>query len=378
MTTILHIITGLGVGGAERALYTLLAGGLQGRYCNIVVSLTDEGHYGQKLRKIGVPVYCLGLKRGRFSLTALSELRSIVIKEHPLLIQGWMYHGNIAATLVHLLGKNHGALSWNIRTSLDSMVDMSRSTRFIIALGRLLSNRPNAIIFNSVRSSQQHVTKGYCKSGVTVIPNGFDTSIWAPSSIDREAMRSQLGYDQKDFILGYVGRNNVMKDPENLFEALKIVLLMDTIIKIVIVGNELEAAAPQEIRESIQVQFLGKRSDVPKLMCMFDVLCLSSRVEGFPNVIGEAMATGVPCVSTNVGDVANILGQQGWLVPVRNPQALAAAIFEARSKSQSELRESGRKSRDSVKANYSHTAIIERYIDLYSMIISERKSSTHG
>lgn len=372
MKTIVHIITGLNVGGAERALHTLLSGGVEGPFRNVVISLLDDGHYGPLLREVGIPVYALGLKQGRVSLPGMKQLKLVLAKENPDLLQGWMYHGNFFATIAQILFCRKAKLVWNIRTSLDAMNDMSRGSRAMISIGRWLSRRADAIIYNSKRSCLQHADLNFSSAQSTVLPNAFDLQIWQPSPKRRRLMRKALGCKDTDMILGYIGRDNIMKDPENLFSALRLTLSHNPTLKVIVTGLGLQAAAPEDIGVDPRVQFLGKRADIPELMLVFDVLCLSSRVEGFPNVIGEAMACGVPCVSTDVGDVRDIIGDTGWICPPRNSHALSAALDEALGTSATNLKERGLRARERISERYSHPAITDLYIDLYARCLGEK------
>lgn len=359
-----HIITGLAVGGAERALHTLLTGGLQGPFDNRVISLTDEGHYGPLLREAGISVTCLGMASGRPSLTAVWRLRQALRANPPDILQGWMYHGNLAASLARKLTPGLVKLVWNIRTSLDYYPELSLSRRGIIRLGRFCSRGSQVILFNSTRAMKQHSQFGYIANQIFTIPNGFDTGIWAPSAHLKNKLREDLGLNGSTLIIGFVGRDDPQKDPQNFFSALTNVLPTIPNAKAIVVGRGLQDAAPHSLPLK-QIIFLGQRDKISKIMPAFDILCLSSRVEGFPNVIGEAMACGVPCVTTNVGDAAEIVADTGWVVPPRDSDALSKALREALSVTQEERNARGRAARFKIVNDYSLLATLDQYIKLY-------------
>lgn len=368
-TLITHIITGLDVGGAERALHTLLTNGLEGPFRNHVISLMGPGHYGPLLEQAGIPVTCLHMRPGRPSLRALRRLRAALRAHPPDILQGWMYHGNLAACLGQRWFRRDAMLAWNIRMSLEGVALLGRSTRFMIGLGARLSGKPSAIIYNSERSRAQHEAVGYDAARGRYIPNGFDTERWRPDLALRAAVRAELGLTEADRVIGFVGRGHPDKDPEKLFQAFFKVGAQNPRAVLVAIGRDLDRFGPISER----VILTGQRHDVPSLMQAFDLLCLSSRFEGFPNVIGEAMATGVPCVTTDVGDAAAIVGDTGWVVPPRDSDALARALIDALETPPEEMRARGAVARARIEAEFSIKSVVARYVTLYERLIEEKR-----
>ena len=373
MSTISHIITGLNVGGAERALHSLLAGGLQGPFRNHVISLMGEGHYGPLLRRAGIDVTCLDMRMGRPTPAALLRLRRILRQQAPRIVQGWMYHGNVAASFGAAGMRPAPKLVWNMRMSFDEFKDHGTATRAVIRLGRWMSGRPAAIIYNSARSRAQHEAAGYAGNRGRVIPNGFDTSLWAPEATDRARVRATLGAGEDAVVLGFVGRHHPEKDIGNLLAALAPVMAAHEAVHAALVGRGIDRQ-DRTLRGFLdklppeRVHLLGERDDVPVLMRGFDLLCLPSRTEGFPNVVGEAMASAVPCVVTDVGDAAHIVGDAGWVVPPRDPQALARALSEAVALSGTERQRRGAAARERIVRDYSLGSVVAQYRDLYEQM----------
>lgn len=363
-----HIITGLNVGGAERALHTLLTGGLQSNYRNNVISLMDEGHYGPLLRSAGVPVVCLRMSTSRPTLASVLRLRRTLYAYQPDLVQGWMYHGNVAGTIGRILTGSSAPVIWNMRTSLDDIGILPRRSRTVIELSRHLSRLAHRIIYNSLRAREQHERHGFAGSVSLIIPNGFDLSRWIATNAARAEARALLGFNQDTPVLGFVGRDDPKKDPGNFFLALESVLTRNPALNAVVVGRGLKVLAPR-LQLHPRVSFLGERSDVPKLLPGFDVHCLSSRVEGFPNVIGEAMACGVPCVTTDVGDAHELVRETGWVVPPGDAHALAGALETAFSCTAAERRARGRAARVRIAADYSLHTVVNTYRDLYQSVL---------
>lgn len=369
MKSITHVITGLNVGGAERALHTLLTHGLEGPFENHVISLMGLGHYGPLLERAGIPVTCLNMNPGRPSPRALWRLRAAIRAHPPRIIQGWMTHGNLSASLARRLFQPHAAVAWNSRWSLEGLAQASVSTRTLTRLGARLSSGPEAILYNAQRSRRQHAEIGYSELCAHHLPNGFDTGRLQPDARARAAVRAELGLSEVDRVIGFVGRGHTEKDPANLFQAFARVALQNPRAVLVAVGRDLDQFGVPSDR----VILTGQRNDVPCLMQGFDLFCLSSRVEGFPNVIGEAMATGVPCVTTDVGDAAAIVGDTGWVVPPLNSDALARALIEAIETPPEELRALGAAARARIEDEFSIASVVAKYIALYERLIEERR-----
>jgi glycosyltransferase involved in cell wall biosynthesis len=366
---ITHIITGLGIGGAERALHSLLTGGLEGPFHNHVVSLMGPGHYGPLLERFGVPVTCLGMRPGAAaSLSAFWSLRAAIRAHRPKLIQGWMAHGNLSASFARSLLLPRAAVTWNIRSTLEGLSKAKVSTRAIIGLGASLSADPDAVIYNSCRSRIQHAIKGYVDKSSYYFPNGFDTKRWQPNSAVRATVRAELGLSEADCVIGFVGRGHPAKDPANLFKAFAQSAEKTSPRPILVAaGRNLDQFGPVPHG----VILTGERQDVPRLMQSFDIFCLSSRQEGFPNVLGEAMATAVPCVTTDVGDAAAIVGGTGWVVPSRDSDALSQALLQAIETPRAALRARGIAARARIEAEFSISSAVANYIGLYAKLIEK-------
>lgn len=362
---ITHIITGLDVGGAERALYTLLSNGLEGPFRNQIISLMGPGHYGPFIEQAGIPVSCLHMRAGRPSLAALVRLRSLVARPPVHLVQGWMAHGNLAATLIRTWIQPQAILAWNIRRSLEGLPAARLSNRVIARLSARLSRKPEAIIYNSERSLSQHAQAGYCSSSAVHLPNGFDTNLWAPDDAVRWAVRNEFGIPVSSRVLGFVGRGHADKDPATLFAAFEKLASIHKDVVLLAVGRDLERFSINNNR----ILLAGQRSDVSRLMKAFDLFCMTSRVEGFPNVVGEAMSTGVPCVVTDVGDARSIVRDAGWVVPPRNVDAIVNALNEALQMKPESLRRMAENSRIRIIDDFSVTSVVERYVSLYRRLL---------
>lgn len=372
---VLHIINGLSSGGAERALNNIIEGGVSVRSESAVISLRDQGVYGDRLKQAGVSVYELGLKRALPTPAALARLRTVVKAYRPAIIQGWMYHGNVAASLAALMAPGRPAVAWNIRHSLYGLSREKPLTRQVIRLNRLLSGRADAIIYNSHMSREQHEAFGFDSPKGVVIPNGFNTEALTPSAGRRAAARQTLGIGPDEQVVGHVARFHPMKDHAGFVRAAVCLLQYRPATRFLMIGRDVSLGHPALrgiVPDSLAGRFVtpGERSDVHELMQAMDVLCLSSAWgEAFPNVLGEAMASGVPCVTTDVGDSAVIVGVTGRVVPARSPSALANAISEMLSMQSEERAMLAQAGRERITARYSLPNVVQQYAELYKQLV---------
>ncbi|AZY51465.1 glycosyltransferase family 4 protein [Bordetella avium] len=330
---IVHIITGLGQGGAEAVLYRL-ATYAETTTRHVVISLTDEGVYGARLRAAGIKVHALGMARGRVTLGGLMALRALLRKEAPDAVQTWMYHADLIGGLAARLA-GIKALSWGIRNSGNHLNRSSRSARLVLRLCALLSGwMPRAIVCAAQDAADRHQALGYDTGKIVVIANGYDLSRYAPDPLAGERMRALWGVDAGTPLIGCVARWDPLKDHRNLLAALGQLLREGQAPRCVLVGRGM-TPANAELMALIdgqglagQVLLAGPSDDVPAVMNSLDLHVLSSCAEGFPNVVAEAMACGTPCVVTDVGDAAYIVGDTGVVVPPEQPAALARGIAQ--------------------------------------------------
>ncbi len=334
MKTILHIITGLGDGGAEAVLYRLCKYDYSATH--IVVSLMDEGKYGALLKAEGIEVFCLGLPTGKISLSALWRLHKLIKSRKFNVIQTWMPHADLIGGVIARLASVKNVF-WNIRHTTLEPGKSKKSTILIAKLcARLSGFVPRGIVCCAEEAARVHSELGYQQSKVTVIGNGYDFTQFTENMELQNNFRTELNIEKSQILLGMVGRFDPQKDHLGLLKALSIVKQTVKDFRFALIGKQLNGDNA-ELVESINklqlqnnVDLLEQRTDIPAVMNGMDVHVLSSAFgEAFPNVLAEAMACGTPCVTTDVGDAAVIVGETGWVVPPKNPEALAEAIIKA-------------------------------------------------
>lgn len=368
---VMHVITGLSTGGAETMLLKLLSAA-SGSMEHVVVSLGDEGTIGPRIAALGVPVHCLGMKRSAPNPFRALSILPLARRIGPQLIQGWMYHGNLMASLAAPAVRQKPPVLWNIRQTVYDLRRERWLTARLIRLGARLSSGPAAIIYNSQTSASQHQELGYRAEKRVIIPNGFDCRLLHPDEAARKAVRAELGITADTVLVGLVARYHPMKDHVGFLEAAAMVVRSHPQTRFVLAGTGISCKEP-ELAEAIQqnelqahVILLGERSDIPRLNNAFDIGCSASAWgEGFSNSIGEAMSCGVPCAVTDVGDSAYIVADSGFVAPSRAPQALANAIARLIDVGRSGRQQLGAKARQRIETEFSLLAIVQRYENLY-------------
>ncbi len=370
---VLHMITGLNVGGAETMLARLLAhpalrkGGLNHQ----VLSLLPPGPLADRLRSAEIPVRSLGMRRSlpgpRDVLRLLRHVRGI----RPRIIHGWMYHGNLAATVGQFAAPRPCALMWNIRHSVADLAREPAHSQRIIRMGARLSNRPVSIICNSHAAVDQHAALGYLPERMQVIGNGFDCDRFAPDRALNQKLRAMFRIRAGGIVVAMVARAHPMKSVDVLVNAVILAREMGNDIHLLLVGDRMDEPGPdlRRLLERIPAgrrTLSGARLDVAAWLPGVDILAMpSSWGEGFPNILGEAMACGIPCVATDVGDAARLIGQTGLVVPVGDAPAMAQALDRLVRLGPSGRELMGSAARKRIRDNYSLQRIATDYADLY-------------
>ncbi len=364
---VMHIISGLLHGGAETVLQRL-ATAPDTTVRHTVVSMTTEGVMGGLLRDAGVEVITLDMQGVAGSVRGLWRLFRLLRSRRPDVVQTWMYHADLIGGLVARLAGIR-AVAWGVRNSGVSLGESSRSSRLTAwVCARVSSFVPGVIVACARRAAEVHRGWGYRADRVLVVPNGYDLSVWHPDAGDRAALRAEWGVPDDAVLLGCVARWNPLKDHGNLLAALALAVRECPQLRCALIGlgmscdNAELIALARHYGLLDHLIFLGRRDDVPRLMRALDVHVLSSKAEGFPNVVSEAMASGVACVVTDVGDAADIVADHGWVAPPQDAAALGRAIVQAiaavRDPRWPERREAAR---ESVARRYSLRTMVQRY-----------------
>ena len=370
------VITGLSTGGAEMMLLKVLERIDRRHFSPHVISLTTKGEIGARIEALGVPVEALGMRPGRFSLLKFIRFVRRLHKLRPDAVHTWMYHadllGGVAARLAGVR-----AIGWAIHHSNLSPLHNKRSTLWVMKTCAVLSSRlPRTILCCSHKAKEIHVSAGYDEGKIVVIPNGFDLSQFKPDANARISVRSELGLRKDTPLVGLIARFDPQKNHEGFFEVATQVHLSCSDVHFLLAGAGVEDNNPA-LRRAIKqagvgtnTHLLGKREDISRLMAALDVLVSSSSFgEAFPNVLGEAMACGVPCVVTGVGDSAEIVGETGRVVAAGDMDGLAHNIIEILQLSHEERRAMGANARERIRARFDIESVVRQYEKFYENLI---------
>lgn len=377
---VLHVITALGVGGAEHMLLRLLGAPALAGVEQRVLALLPGGRLAPSMRETGATVEELSFLGGVPVLSGAMGLVARARRHRPDLVQGWLYHGNLGAWLAARALGGGTPLLWGIRQSLPSLQGENGFSRVAIHLNRLLSKAPDRLLFNSQRGIEQHRAFGFDMRRAQHIPNGFDTARLAPDAAARQSLRAAWGVGEGGVVYGMLGRNHPVKDHAGFLAAARQVLDSRPLSRFVLAGTGVDAHNPALARQVVEaglqgrLHLLGERHDVPAVLSAMDVYVSSSRAEAFSNALGEAMSCGLPCVATAVGDSADIVGDAGLLVPPQSSAALAAAMV-----SLADLGEHGRavwgaRARERICTRFGLEAVAYSYAQLYAELQVSRRA----
>jgi glycosyltransferase involved in cell wall biosynthesis len=378
---ICFVATGLSIGGAETTLFRVATRLDRARFEPMIVSLMDDRGYAPDFRAAGIPVTSLGFTNRLPTPARFVRLIESIREFRPDVMMGWMYHGNLAASLGRRWAAPRAGLAWNIRHSVYDLANERFVTRNLIRLGGPLSRHVDATVYVSHVSMRQHIALGYAAHSALVIDNGIDPPA-VPTAAERSALRAELGIAPTDVVIGHVARFHPMKDHVTFLRAAQFVARADANARVLLIGNDVDASNPV-LRPLLtspdlagRVTTLGERRDVFRLLGAMDIFCLSSSSESFPNVVLEAAASGLPCVVTNVGAAPDIAGASSIVVQPRNPRALADGLLELCRIGAGGRRDRGAAARAFVLGRYS----MESVVDTYSALLEDLspRSTTPG
>lgn len=381
---VVHIISGLGQGGAETVLHRLVTAPMQSTQ-HYVVSMGTEGIFGPRLLQAGVPVYTLNMRSAAGMVKGLWRMHRLLRELNPDVVQTWMYHADLIGGIVARLS-GIKAVSWGIRNSGADLHKSSVSARVLSWLCARSSALVPAVIVSCAEDAlRRHQQWGYRADRMLVIPNGYDLSSWQADAQVRARVRQQWGIADETPVIGSVARWNPLKDHRNLVQAFADSVKSFPELRCVLIGLGMDDANPELIQLLEQhgvrgkVILLGRRDDVPQLMNGLDVHVLSSRAEGFPNVVSEAMATGVLNVVTNVGDAAMIVDDTAWVAPARNPQELSQGINAAVAVLGTQEHHSRvQRARDRVARLFSLEAMVNNYYVVWRRLAADYPASPYA
>ena len=375
-TRILHLITRLPVGGAERLLVSTLANLDSTRFESIVCCIQDRGELADEVEALSIPVVALGLMRTkRFDLKIVPALLDLIKKYRIDIVHSHLYHANLYGRLAAKRAQVPSIISihntYVLRKWYRHLINrlLSRSTARIVAVSEDI--RRDVVRFDKVPEEK-----------IVTLPNGIDLDR-VRTELTRDEARARLGYDHASFLIGVVGRLEQQKGHIHLIRSFaSLVRHEDTgtqkNLRLLIVGDgrlrkDLEVAVIS-LGISERVSFLGTRSDMAEILRALDLFVMPSLWEGLSLAMLEGMAAGLPVIISDVGGAAEVLGDNafGIRVPPSNEAALTQAILRlAEDKERRELL--GAKARERVEVGYSAATMVRKLEEIYGQVLEIRK-----
>lgn len=379
---VLHVISGLTTGGAEMMLAKLAIADKETHQEILCLRNDADSAIARQLADRNIVCHFIGVQQPMQILTKQLEAKKILNSFSPDIIHCWMYHANVMGWLMNILSPGHSLL-WNVRHSLHDIAQESKSVRLSITLNKLLSSKPDCILFNSHKSLDQHLDYGFKPRRYQFMPNGFNEIEFSPSARKKSLARDQLGIEQDRLIFGNVARFHPMKGQTKLLSAAKKYTKLYPNALFVFVGNRMDNNNTQLTQLINQyglkdnVLLLGEMTDLASLTPMFDVgISCSSWGEGFSNAIGEAMACGIPCIATDVGDSAQIVGDYGLVIEPDNKEQLLQALITITELGDLERQTLGQRARQKIVSNYGIQAIANQYRTLYQTLSTQNNGGS--
>lgn len=370
---VVHIITSLSADGTAAMLYKLLTHTDRSCFFPVVISLDDDNSRAERIRAHGIPVHCLNMANSLSSGWHVLRLVRLLRELTPDVLQGWMYHGNLAASIANMALSNRYPVFWNIRQTLYELNTEPTAMQWAIRLSAKRSNKPERILYNSYRAAEQHADFGFKENNAHIIPNGFDTNLFAPNQYSRATTRQSLNIPADAFVIGMVAHYHPMKNHALFFEAANLLNKHQKNVHFILAGRDITSSNREiylllkrypQLQDKIHVT--GERKDIPALLNALDLFTLTSTYgEGFSNVIGEAMACGIPCIATDVGDIPRIIGNTGHILQDNTPSALAFAWLEWIHAGETWRHEQGQRAIQRIRRDYNIRAITAQYQEMY-------------
>ncbi|MGP5501079.1 glycosyltransferase [Psychrobacter faecalis] len=373
MKKVVHIIIGLNVGGAELMLQRLVHNSnKKSQFEHSVISLTDLGVIGPKLQQQGVDVYGLGMASLASLPLMFLKMRRLLKTIKPDVVQTWMYHSDLIGGLA---AKSLGVenIIWGIRnTQLNANKSILRNS-IIKLCAKLSYSIPSQIVCVAHTAMNIHIKQGgYDASKMLVIPNGFDVHRFYSNKMKRRELRDKLNIKSDELVIGNIGRFDPIKNHENFIKACIVLLQKGYRFKVLLAGRNVNLNNPEisklfkNNKLSKYFLFLGEIDDTVSVYNAIDAFCLCSYTEGFPNVLGEAMATERVCLTTDAGDAWVVLSDNGYRIDSTSSVDIAIALeINVLKKALNDRNCIGNAARIAIVNNYSIDKIVSQFESLY-------------
>jgi glycosyltransferase involved in cell wall biosynthesis len=368
MIKIVHIATNLGGGGVTWMLYNLIKHLNKDQGFEHVVICLRSNDIQEQLNNLGVRTYSLSIKDSIPSINSVFLIRKLLEQEEPCLIQGWMYHGNIAA----FFSNKSSTVLWGIHHTINNLNKEKFLTRLLILASSRLSNNVEKIIYCSEVSLKQHESLGFSKSKSVYIPNGFPVEHFQFKIESRKRIRQEFGVFDDCFLIGQAARFHPMKNHLGMIRCFSKVAQKISNAILVMIGhginseNNALSSTIEQYGLGDRVILLEHRADMPDIYSALDAYVSPSIWgEAFPLVLGEAMCCELPCVVTDIGDSSIIVGEAGYIIENFDDNSFANALIELARMNTSERRILGKLARQQIVEHFSISKIAKQYKSVY-------------
>jgi glycosyltransferase involved in cell wall biosynthesis len=376
---ILHIINTLEIGGAQSVLVQLLEGWGDGREHQMVVSLRKRGQLSAKIEALNVPVLHLDMTPGTFNFKKFLQLIQIIRSYKPDLIQTWLYHSDLLGSIgARFTGRV--PIVWGVHHTTADVNSVKPATWGVVRILSLLSTRlPSQIICCSSSAHQTHIALGYSKEKMKIVYNGVDTDQFKPDPNAHALLQKELRLSKQVRLVGMFARYHPQKDHDTFILAAVKLLKKYSNVHFVLAGDGVDISNKhlheKLLRAGIQNNFhlLGSRQDVPYLCAAMHIVSLTSSYgEALPMTLCEAMSCAVPCVATDVGDTALLIGDTGKVVRPKAPQEFADAWQDILEYSDVEYNRLCDQARSRIIEFYNQKDMISNYKFIYKELIASK------
>lgn len=324
---ILHIIVGLGNGGAENILFKV-SSAKKNKFLHEVISLTKNKSLLYKFRKNNIRVHFLNFKKYSFNIFQIIKIISLIKKINPKLICSWMYHAIFISILIKkFINKKN---IWLIRHGNFNNKHSKKTTLFLKKIIKKFSSFPEKILYCSHSSKSIHIKEGFSESNTKVIVNGVDTNKFKFNKKFKKILRQEFKIPQNYFVIGMVGRYHPQKNHEQLLRVLNREEIKKNYIAVVLIGKNIKKIRSKIINRSKKHKFylINERQDIHKFYSMFDLhISTSSFGESFPNVLIESMSCNIPTIASNLSDNKRILNSKKMIFNINDDNELTSKII---------------------------------------------------
>jgi len=331
MAKVMFLTRSLGYGGAERQMVALAQGLQRHGHSISVANFYSGGPLGRELPNSGILMYDLG-KWGRWDIVGfLFRLALLLRREHPDVLHSYQVVPNLLTIILKPLFPGVRMI-WGVRTGDMDLSEYDWFVRLTFRLSCYLAHFADLIIVNSRSGMKYHRRRGYPEGKMAVVPNGIDTTLFYPDLSERQRVRAEWGVKGDEKLVGLVARLDPVKNHPTFLEAAAILSRETENIRFVCVGNGGEGykrrllGMARDLKIESRLIWCDSRDDVRAVYNALDLACSCSHGEGFSNVVAEAMACGVPCIVTDAGDSAWIVGDTGEVVNPRDPRDVSRGI----------------------------------------------------